>query len=110
MNAGQEEDFLLDFGREEREVHYLCDAGACEAGESGNFGVVADGPVVDQFLKVDGERHETGDSRDAPRLAVFFIIVAPARFSFTGPQQIPGFEFQRHARLVGWRIVFFHAL
>ena len=84
FDAGQEEDLFLDFRGEECEVHYLCDAGACDAGEAGDFGVVSNGSVVDQFLDMDCERHEAGNTRDATGITVLTGMIAVARFSFSG--------------------------
>ena len=64
VGGRQEEDRLLDVWGEQRQVHYLRDAGAGDMGEPGQFGVVGHLTRVNEFLHADGQSHEARNARD----------------------------------------------
>ena len=65
---GQEQDLLLDVGRQVEEVHDLGDAGPGHVTQPGEIRVVPHLPAADDAVELDGQSHEARDPRDVARL------------------------------------------
>ena len=86
---GQEQDLLLDVGRQVGEVHDLCDADPGNVTQPGEVGVVPHLTAAHETVELDCKSHEARDPRDVARLdvtcfAAWGILALPAVVS--GPE------------------------
>ncbi len=65
VGGWQKKNLFLNVRCEVEQVHYLRDAGAAYVCQAGEIGVIDDFILVDQFLHMDGQRHEAGNAGDA---------------------------------------------
>jgi len=67
LSQRQEEDGLLDIGREAEQVHDLGDAGAGDVAQPGDLGIVVDLAALQEIVRPDGQGHEARKARHPPR-------------------------------------------
>ena len=63
LGWGQKEDFLLNVGSQEQQVHDLADACAADVAQAGQCGVVTDGAGADLRFELDGQGEKAGQAR-----------------------------------------------
>jgi hypothetical protein len=80
FHGWQQQQFLLDIGREVVEIHDLRHPGLGDVRQAGHFGLVPYLPVPQQPVEPNRQGHQLGDSRDSPRRGLLGPVCSLGHF------------------------------